>query len=158
MHQCRVTSSNPTVQSQEAGKDSTTSTSPLAGGVLGSCTDMQITHAKHDKRGAHIWCWWLPVDSLPLPSAGDWESAICVKWFLPERTFVSCSYGISFYSFPYPFLRLKGMPSKLHLHICSTTHGSSPWGGLREVCHGKKEATQRGWRGKDFMISYRRQV
>lgn len=64
MHHGRVMSSNPTVQSEEAGNDSTTSTSPLAGDVPGSCVDMcrspMLSMIKEEFTFSIGDCHWIP--------------------------------------------------------------------------------------------------
>lgn len=70
MHHGRVMSSNPTVQSKEAGKDSATSTSPLAGDVLGSCVDMCRSPLLNMIKEEHTFgvgdCQWIPCLSQVL--------------------------------------------------------------------------------------------
>lgn len=70
MHHCRVTSSNPTVQSKESEKDSASSTISLAGDVLGSCTDMCRSPALNTIKEEHTFgvgdCQWIPCISQVL--------------------------------------------------------------------------------------------
>lgn len=63
-------SSNPTVQSKEAGKDSATSTSSLAGDVPGSCMDMCRSPVLNMLKEEHTFgigdCQWIPCISQVL--------------------------------------------------------------------------------------------
>lgn len=63
-------SSNPTVQSEEAGKDSATSISPLAGDVLASCVEMCRSPMLSTIKEEHTFgvgdCHWIPCLSQVL--------------------------------------------------------------------------------------------
>lgn len=134
MHHCRVLCSNPTVQSKEAGKDSTTSTSPLAGDVPGSRLDMCRSPLLNTIKEEHTFGvgdgQWMPCLSQVMVTA---LSGFCQRQHLCYAHMESV-----FTHFLTHFYILKAR----YLNYISTV-AEKPMGHhhLREVCHGKKEAT-----------------